>query len=494
MATPRGVTFSIAAGLLALPAHAGPRAIAIASGDCRAAELQTSATAFTDAVNGLLKGDAIDASALLERLRPRPSAGLDDVQRQLDGAQSQFYSGQLEQAVDMTRTAIKTLERLPPADEVTRQLISARVLAGLIYKAMGKRAEQLEVWKRVLRIAPDHQLDPDFHTPAAIAQFDALKKDLARQRKVPLNVSSTPAGATVFVDGARVGRTPLKEVAFVPGDYKVTLVEGAMQSFVYEVKLDSKPVELAIDFAFEGGVRGQLPLCVAGSEADALKLASRSNAEQALLLKVDARSADPWVSAVLFDVPRGARVREGGMKASAARQNHGWADLASFVLTGQPAKLALAGASSVGPSTEAPPPAAAEAVPAQAPEPPPTASASRSGSNAGRVVGGVIAGVGVVLGVSGIALYLSGGADRAALVGHVDAQGRVINPAEAQQVAVIDRRISNNRNASLGLGLAGAGVAVVGAVLFFVLAPSDAPQPTAFVGPNGAYAGLTGRF
>ena len=235
----RGGVFVLLAVSAGFSAQAGQRSIAIAVGDCREPELLNGATAFSDAVAGLLHTDAADPAALLERLRPRPTAGLEDVQRQVDGAQSSFYSGQLEPALEVTRNAIKSLERLAPSDAVTKQLVSARILEGLILKALNRKNDQLEAWKRVLRVQPDYKLDPDFHTPAAIAQFDALKKEVSKAKKVGLNVTSTPAGGSVFVDGVLVGKTPLKNAPFLPGTDRVAVVQGEQHSFVYDVKLES---------------------------------------------------------------------------------------------------------------------------------------------------------------------------------------------------------------------------------------------------------------
>src|SRR4051812_38476002 len=94
----RGAALSI---LLCSVSWAGPKSIAVASGDCRDADLLNAATAFSDAVAGQLKADALDPAQLLERLRPRPSAGLDETQRQIDTAQSQFYGGQLDKALEV---------------------------------------------------------------------------------------------------------------------------------------------------------------------------------------------------------------------------------------------------------------------------------------------------------------------------------------------------------------------------------------------------------
>ncbi len=469
---PRAVAF--VALLAAGAGYAGPKAIAIAAGDCRDPELLNGGTAFSDAVAGLLKTDALDPAAVLDQLRPRPSAGPDDVQRQLDSAQSQFYANQFDKALEGVRAATKALERLPPSDAVAKHLQAAGVLEGLIFKSLNRKTEQLDAWRRVVRTAPDYRLDPDFHSPATITQFEQLKKDVAKQKRVGLNVTSTPAGAAVFVDGVRAGVTPLKSPGFAPGTYRVVITQGEKQSFAYEVKLDGPPVELQIDLGFEGSLRAQLPLCVssAGGDSEALKLATRAGADRALVLRVDATG---WVTAQLFEVAKGTRVREGGMKIADARKGNGYTDLASFVLTGQPAKLALSG------SRPEPTPAATPAEPAPPPEPTrqpepaatTTATASSSSGGVPRAIPLAIAGAGVVLVGVGAGYFVSGGADRAALAGAVDSTGVVKDPRDAENANFLTQRISSNRDISLALMISGGVVAVAGGVLFFALAASD---------------------
>jgi hypothetical protein len=105
-----------------------------------------------------------------------------------------------------------------------------------------------------------------------------------------------------------------------------------------------------------------------------------------------------------------------------------------------------------------------------------------------------IAGAGVVLAGVGVGVYLSGGGDRSALAAAVDSMGQVMDPADAENAAFLSQRISSNRTTSLGLMIGGAAVAVTGAVLFFALAPKDAPQPSVMITPSGGYAGVTGSF
>ncbi|MBL8950699.1 MAG: PEGA domain-containing protein [Myxococcaceae bacterium] len=458
-------------------AHAGQKALAIAVGDCREPDLANAATAFSDAISAQLETDALDPSQVLERLRPRVHASVEDVERQLVAADASFYDGRFEQALEGARAATEALVRMPPSDAVAAQLRVAGVLEGLALKSLNRKPEQLEAWRRVLRTSPAATLDRDLHSPAAISQFEQLKRELARAKKVPLNITSTPSGAAVFVDGVRVGVTPFKSPGFVPGTYRVVAVRDDKPSFVHEVTLASEAVDLPIDVGFESALRPQLPLCTSGGDSEALKLATRAGADQALVLRVDPSG---WVSAVLFDVANGTRAREGGMKGADARKPRGFRDLASFVLTGQPAQLATATANAAGP-------AAATALEVRAPQ-------SSSGFGVRRALPLVVAAAGVVAAGIGLGLFVAGGPQRAALSGALNEEGLVRDPSEAAAVSYLNQRVASNNALALGLGLGGAVVAVAGAALFFVMGPRDAPSPVALVTPAGTFVGVAGHF
>jgi hypothetical protein len=494
----RGVAVSL---LLSAVAAAGPKSLAIASGDCRDAELNNGAAAFADAVKGQLKGDAMDGAAVLDRLRPRPLAGLDETQRQIDAAQSQFYSNQLDHSLEVTRSALKSLERIAPSDAAFKQIAAARVLEGLVLKGQGKKNEQTDAWKRILRVQPEFALDTDYYTPATISQFDALKKEMAKTRRVPLSVQSTPSGATVFVDGAPVGKTPFKG-AFPSGSYRLALTQGDAQSFFYDVSLE-QPFDKQIDLGFESTLHAQLPLCVSSTTADydrALRLAAIAGAERALVIRVESHNNEPgWVAAVLLDVQKGARVREGGMKVSDARKGSGYADLVSFVLTGEPAKLSLAQA---GGSTDSQPwsaPVASGAEASGGPSAPVAVEASAPGPRIGlgRVAAVVAAGAGAITAVIGLGVFLGGGDARYHLGLCLTPDGSYdpsTCPGTLQNVMDLSAAVNSNRTTSIVLGTVGLAALVAGAVLFFVLpSSSDAPAVSAMVTPQGAVVGLSGR-
>jgi hypothetical protein len=486
--------------LLCSTSWAGPKSLAVAAGDCRDADLLNAATAFSDAVAWQLKADALDAAEVLERLRPRPIGGLDEAQRQIDTAQSQFYAGQLDKALEVVRSALKSLERAPPSEGAFKQLAAGRVLEGLVLKGQGKKSDQVEAWKRVLRVKPDFALDADYYTPATLLQFDQLRKDLSKTKRVALSVVSQPAGATVFIDGASVGKTPFSG-AFPAGAYRLTLMQGEAQSFVYEVSLD-QPQELQVDLALEASLKPQLPLCVngpAGEVDGALKLAARAGAERALVLRVESRNNEPgWVAAVLLEVKKGARVREGGMKLAAAQKGQGFVDLASFVLTGQPAKLSL---DHWAAAAQEPSPTQTSSVAATAePKPAPEAEVSvegeveaPSGGNGPRIASIVTMGAGAAAAITGLVVYLAGGVDRAALADHLTPTGELKSAADADAAKFLEQKISTNRGASLGLVIGGGVALAAGAALFFLLPPKEGPAVSAGLMPGGGFVAVSGR-
>lgn len=228
-----------------------------------------------------------------------------------------------------------------------------------------------------------------------------------------------------------------------------------------------------------------------------------------------------WVTALLIDVRVGNRVRDGGMQQAEARKGNGYTDLATFVLTGQPARLASSNRSlDAEKPVVAPKPAPVEPKPVVAEPKPsvtepkyviieqkpvveqkpavveqPSAVAKDPTANTPRAVPLVIAGAGLVAVGVGLGTWFAGADDRAAFANAVDGQG-VVNTQilDAASAGALEQRVGTNQAVATGLMIGGGVVAVAGTVLFFALAPSDAPKPTVMLSPNGAYAGIAGTF
>lgn len=476
--------------LLALPAAAAPRALAIATGDCKDPELLSAMSSFAKAFEAELGGDALTGAAVLEQLKASPRASLTEIAQSIEAAQSAFYAGKHEQALEGSRDAQASLQRLPPSAAAWPAMAKARVLEGLVLKAHGRKAEAVEAFRRVLRIEPSHALDPDYYSPATIAQFEQVRKEVQRLKKVELTVAA-PAGLKVLLDGFVAGTTPYVR-QLLPGTYRVQLANEEAASFVYEVNL-LKAHELRVDFMLESALRPSLPLCVAADGRGtprAVALAARAQATQVVALKLVSRSGEPgWLSAELANVSSGAQLREGGMKLAEAQRGDGFRQLVRFVLTGNASTGVVA-------STQAQGALAADRF---------TPSAGLSAQSTGRRLGPRIAsiaamGAGVVTAAVALGWYVGGASERAAMSMLLDGHGNLpsTQSPDYQRALELDRNI--NARATLSAVLAGVGGALVaaGVALFFALPPQEHAEPSvaAFVVPAaGAFsAGLTGRW
>lgn len=461
-----------------LASAAPPSTLTVATGDCKNPELLIAATSFATGVPE--KVQVLTSEAVLERFRPLPTVSADDLGRQLETAQTQFYAGTLDKSLEGLTAALAGIARLSPRAEPWKLLHRALMLQAMVQKAAGRTAASTDAQKRILRLEPQFKLDADYYTPATIQGFEALRKEVVKAKKAKLTIASTPSGAQVFLDGAPVGKTPFAG-EFPQGDYRLQLAAGDRFSFVRDVKL-GRDEAIQVDLAFEGALAVPAPLCLASEPAQvsdaALRLAALAGADTVALLKLDARNAEPgWVTATLLDVNKGTKVREGGVRFTGPKRAQAVRDLAAFVHTGNPT-------SGVVTSLQAPsakPEPVAEPAPVAAPEPavaappaPPTVATQRSGRGlVPRISSLALMGVGLVAGGVGLGLYATGGADRQALLGLIDDQGRLKPGANIQEAKGLQARIDASNTNALAVGVAGGVVLLTGAVLFFLLPPSE---------------------
>src|SRR5262249_46558349 len=137
---------------------------------------------------------------------------------------------------------------------------SARVLYGLVLRRSGEAQGATDAFTRVLRLAPEFQLDPDYYPPSVRTDFDRIRERLQHAAKVRLEIRSNPSGADVFIDGLREGTTPLA-LELLPGAYQLMLAKDGATSRPHAVRLE-KPESVHIDLDFEGRIHLDEVLCL----------------------------------------------------------------------------------------------------------------------------------------------------------------------------------------------------------------------------------------
>ncbi|HYO74779.1 MAG TPA: hypothetical protein VEU33_52785, partial [Archangium sp.] len=77
--------------MLGSAAGAAPRRVVVSSGDCKDAELSGQAKALYSELVSRPGENVLGAAEFAERLFPQPSGSFEDIKRQLEAAQGQFY-------------------------------------------------------------------------------------------------------------------------------------------------------------------------------------------------------------------------------------------------------------------------------------------------------------------------------------------------------------------------------------------------------------------
>lgn len=478
--------------LVASVGWAERKTVIVAGGDCADPTLISGAKDFRDTATRLLGGQLMEPESVLDIVRPRPTRSLQDIERQVESAKALFYGGQGDRALELVERALTELERASPEARPWPVTQAALVLQALVEKNLEHPKEMNEAFRRIVRLDPTFKLDPDAHPPSAIAALDAVKKELARARKAPLQVrvEAGPA-ATVYVDGLALGSTPLK-VDLPPGTYRISLSAPGMLSFPHRVELprDSK---LNVDLAFEGSLGLQAPLCLAGADdGAAIKLAQLIAAERVIILRNTAkRNAPPFLSGALFDLSSGQQERGGSVTPDLM------ANLATFLVTGkEQAGIQI----SAGAAEKLPVAEPAKVEPAA---PPPMVVDTKQPTSGGGgvstawVTSFVLLGAGAVAVVAGAGVYLDKQADyeRRRLPGITRDDGRLPETSFPVGLEALGLMASIDANRALSFSLIGGGIgALVGGALGLLLFPSG--NATVVVSPtaSGASMQLSGKF
>ncbi|NTX58101.1 PEGA domain-containing protein [Myxococcus sp. CA039A] len=344
--------------VLPLTAFAAPRRMVVASGDCKDAELGSQANAFLGALVSRPEQDVLSAAGFSERLFPQPTTSYEDLQRQLDSAQDHFYESRNGKAAVAIDEALQQINRLPVGDERWKLYVNAQLLHGLNYRAMGRQKESDTAFRSVLRLQPDYQLDPDYFAPSVRQGFDKLRRELNLARKVKLSVKSTLPTSDVYLDGIKMGQTPLT-LDVLAGTYDLTLVKGEAISFPRQIQAQGADTPLLVDLAYEGSVSATPFPCLSIPEASAertlshaVRLGGTLGVEEVIVVRLERPSSGPkWFAATVLNVEGGQKLREGGFKTQGLdAPAEALSALVDFVTTGRsPSNLVVMNANGRAP-------------------------------------------------------------------------------------------------------------------------------------------------
>jgi hypothetical protein len=468
--------------------------VVVASGDCKDAELSAQTKSFYSALAARPEENLLTAADFSERLFPQPSGSFEDIQRQLEAAQGQFYEARYAKAGQAIDEVLRQVARLPAGEAHWKLYVNAQLLQALNHRAMGKVKESDDAFRNVLRLDAQYNLDPDYYPPSTRQAFDKLRRELAKAKKVKLSVKSTLPASEVFLDGRSMGQTPLT-LEVLAGAYELTLKKGDAVSFPRQLPVQGEETPVLVDLAYEGSVTASPFPCLASNAegeqvlSHAVRLGGTLGVEEVIVVKLERASSGPkWLAATVLNVEGGQKLREGGFKTQGLdAPTESLLALVDYVTTGKPQPSVVV----LNSNTEPP----WEKSAALVPENTSTAQSASGSVRPLRVASYVTLGAGVAALAGAGVVRLAAQSEYTELMDkHVNTQGQVdANDAVGRELL---GRLAQKGNAITGL-LIGSGAALATGTVLFFLSPSDAPPPVSVgvtASPDGAGASLSGTF
>ncbi len=338
-------------------------------------------------------GGVDDVPTMRARLLGQGSnATASELDRAYGGALAVYQNGEFESAVRTLRAIIEDLEGLPETDEAYSQWIRAQLRLAHTALTISLEREADAAFFALARTDPSIQADPEQYSPSFRRRLDHVK---AKVRALPsrrLVVAGEGPPGTVFVNGRRVGTTPLS--MWLPaGKYRIGGAAGSLRVPSFWVDLESEDRSIVLDFALAESLRVNmgpgLALASARRGDGVVRAGAWLGVDRVIAVTRVLEGEAQFLLGSIYDVRRGALLREGSVRmvaGSVPSANLG--ALASFLLTGQSSRdvkdrTAAARAAPVASSAPGEAAPAAPPVPDARPPKPEPAPARESGVEIG---------------------------------------------------------------------------------------------------------------
>jgi len=113
-------------------------------------------------------------------------------------------------------------------------MIQAHLYLGFAYVGKGKRIDAMVEFAKAINLNPELNLDPKVYSSKIVNVFNETKQGLVDS----LTIVSTPGSADVFLDGKKMGVTPLKLTSIIVGDHVLKVVKEYFQPKEIDIRVD----------------------------------------------------------------------------------------------------------------------------------------------------------------------------------------------------------------------------------------------------------------
>jgi len=226
----------------------------------------TDAEYYVDFMLRLLGRDApLSGRALRRRVEDRLSspagvrASTVALRAQVKDGRRLMIEGAFKQAAEKLEQAKAQI--LARAAEVAsdqglrKDLHAAQLLLAHAYLRQGESQLATERVSEVIRSFPDRELSLVTYSPELVSFYKKVRRELDRQPRGTLTVTTRPAGCMVFVNERYVGLSPTKVVDMYPGRYRVYVQRQELIGRVHLATVDGNDHQLSLDFGLDRVLR-----------------------------------------------------------------------------------------------------------------------------------------------------------------------------------------------------------------------------------------------
>jgi hypothetical protein len=485
------------------PAGLGRLAV-VAIGRCEEPRLGQAARALRAELRLQQGADVLSEEETASPAGGLPRATLEESNKTIDAARSQFFSLDYGMAEATLRRVMLEIDRLPPGSERWEAAARARIELAHVSVFNLKRDLSARMLYDVLRLDEDFELDRHRYPPLLRDELEKARRLVRRARRFTLRVQSA-SSYPVFLNGREVGKTPF-ERGLVEGEYEVVVGDPTAHSFPRRVELRADRDE-QMEVLPEARFRAMDGPCfdadpILEERAVAARLVAGALAvEHAVLVRLEKSGGEELVIATLVPAAGGPEVREGRQRAEGAAVPR-LRNLASYVLTGDasvleergpegrsndsPRQRAAAPKKRVRRVREPPAPMALASAPPATPPPSETAKAEFPWLRAGSAAMAVAA---VGLGVLAIAEERQASKVRGDVVRMLSAPRSKMSRALAEDVGARIREFELAKGLRNGFAIGAAATAATsGGLLLFSFVPGRGK------GEVGASVTVAGQF
>lgn len=149
--------------------------------------------------------------------------GTEETARLVKEADEAYQNGNFKLAIEKYQKAMQVIGEKKELAKTKQELFQTMTSLALTYFTIQENAKAQKQLEDLIRIGPNHELDPEFYPPKFLEIFRGVQRDLLGR----LTVTSTPPGAKVTLGTAPLGVTPLSAEKVLKGTHELSVaLEG----------------------------------------------------------------------------------------------------------------------------------------------------------------------------------------------------------------------------------------------------------------------------